>query len=92
MPATIVFGAFRDINKQVCTLHVPQGTANAYRAAREWKDFSLIVEDAVPGSTAVVGITAENEASKAIYNTLGRKLSAPQRGINIINNKKVFVR
>jgi hypothetical protein len=35
---------FYNINKTTCTLYVPFGTSDAYKAADKWKDFSQIVE------------------------------------------------
>lgn len=35
---------FTGVNKSTCTLYVPAGTLNAYKAADQWKDFLNIVE------------------------------------------------
>jgi len=35
---------FYNVNKTSCTLYVPFGTTNAYKAADKWKDFTTIVE------------------------------------------------
>lgn len=40
------FRAFNSINKSICTLYVPEGTADAYRVAAEWSTFTNIVEEA----------------------------------------------
>ncbi len=40
-PANVTMGSyvFYDVPKTTCHLHVPQGTAQKYRAASQWKDF-----------------------------------------------------
>jgi len=35
---------FNGVNKTTCTLYVPQGSKNAYKAASQWKDFMVIEE------------------------------------------------
>lgn len=46
------------------------------------------------GTTGIEDITQqpESNARHSIYNLNGQQLSAPQRGINIINGKKVFLK
>ena len=43
-------------------------------------------------TTGVLHIEDNEENKKDIYNLNGQKLQAPQKGINIINNKKVIVK
>ena len=45
-----VYGSWRfeGIDKENCVLHVPKGTAAAYRAENGWKDFIHIVEENYP--------------------------------------------
>lgn len=43
-------------------------------------------------TTGVLHIEDNKENKKDIYNLNGQKLQAPQKGINIINNKKVIVK
>ncbi len=45
MPPECKDGALQAIDKQKCTLHVPNGTIDAYRVANEWKDFYNIIDD-----------------------------------------------
>lgn len=40
----------------------------------------------------IKGINADNQGKTVIYNLGGQRLSKPQKGINIINGKKVFKR
>lgn len=43
-------------------------------------------------SSAISEIRFDNDGSAVIYNLQGRRLSAPERGINIINGQKVLVK
>lgn len=43
-------------------------------------------------ATGIQQVEAYNESKKEIYNLNGQKMQALQKGINIINNKKVIVR
>lgn len=38
------------------------------------------------------GISADNAKNAPVYNVFGKKLIAPQKGINIIGGKKVIVK
>jgi len=42
-------------------------------------------------ATAINSVAATKKAA-AIYNAAGQLLSAPQKGLNIIDGKKVFVK
>lgn len=43
-------------------------------------------------ATGIQQVETYNESKKEIYNINGQKMQTPQKGINIINNKKVIVR
>ena len=43
-------------------------------------------------ATAIKTVTPATTAAAGIYNIQGQKLSAPQKGINIINGKKVYIK
>lgn len=60
--------SFGETDKQVCTLYVPQGTAEAYKSAYEWKDFSHIVEMDFSGSEEA---KADAEAAVRVYASAG---------------------
>lgn len=69
-----------------CTLHVPYGTTEAYKAAG-WRRFHEIVEFDPTGVEAVsAGDKSADELR--IYNLGGVRMATPQRGLNIINGKK----
>ncbi len=42
-----VSGVFKDIDKTSCILYVPLGSASAYKAAGQWKDFKNLIEEQV---------------------------------------------
>ena len=78
------------------TLHVPASSISSYRMSFDWDDFKSIValtaSDPKPEVTGFNIIEIIKEKNAAIYNLKGVRLSEPQRGINIINGKKVIVK
>jgi len=42
--------------------------------------------------TAIEDVLSEDDGDEVIYNVSGQRLNTPQRGVNIINGKKVFVK
>lgn len=42
--------------------------------------------------TAITDVTNTEVVKTGIYDIMGRKLSAPQKGFNIINGKKVIIK
>ena len=87
-PAGTVSDTFSQNTYNGCTLHVPYGTMNAYRAAANWKKFVNIVEFD-PTGVGAVSANGKSAAEQRIYNLGGVRMAAPQRGLNIINGKKV---
>ena len=72
------------------TLYVPKGTKFAYEAMEGWKDFRNIVEGT---PTSITRVTLDKETPNTpIYDLNGRKLAEPQKGINIIEGKKVLIK
>ena len=43
-------------------------------------------------NTDIKSVNSDNDATMTIYNVAGQRLSAPQKGVNIINGKKVLVK
>ena len=68
------------------TLFVPKGAIDKYKATYGWKDFNNIVEGVPSG---IKDIHLDNGNDYPIYDLNGRKLGDKQKGINIINGKKV---
>lgn len=69
------------------TLHVLPGCKEAYENAMYWQDLT-IVDDAV----APTGINATSATTKdaKIFSISGQRLPAPQKGINVVNGRKVM--
>lgn len=70
------------INKNVCTLYVPEGTVDLYKAADQWKDFLNISGIA----TSIKGVNDDTGRPDVTgyYNSNGCNLNKPVRGLNII--------
>ena len=60
---------FLNVDKSACTLYVPEGTADDYRVADEWKDFYNIVETDFAGTEE---IAADAAADVTVYAAAGR--------------------
>ncbi len=71
---------FEGIDK--ATLHVPAASVEAYKAVDGWKDFGKIV--AIGEETAITSTTSEEAETINVYDMNGRKLSKPQKGLNLI--------
>ena len=71
------------------TLYVPEGTKDKYREADVWKNFKNIVDFDPDG---IDDIIADEDKQGQIYSISGMRLKSPQKGINIINGKKILVK
>ena len=80
VPPTCGDQALDDINKWTCTLYVPQAYTDAYKAAAQWKEFFFY--DSI--ETGVKSVNADNATEIERFNLNGTRLTAPQKGINII--------
>lgn len=69
------------------TLKVPIGSKELYQNAEGWKNFTNIEEF---DPTGIQNITTEKKTNAQIYDLNGRMLKEPQKGINIIDGKKVL--
>ena len=58
-PQNINSDVFYNVNKSTCTLYVPAGSVDAYKAAKGWKDFENIVGVDVPGEDPVETIPGD---------------------------------
>lgn len=63
-----------------CTLHVPHGTAEAYKAATPWNNFANVVEMIQTG-VETIETAAHSEA--VYYNLQGIKVENPRNGMYI---------
>lgn len=69
-------------NKNVCTLYVPEGTVDLYKAADQWKDF-LNISGIATGIKGVNNDTGRSDVT-GYYNSNGCNLNKPVRGLSII--------
>lgn len=70
------------------TLHVPAVALEAYKTTFPWSGFGTIVPIETDGIAAPIAGAASSE----IYNIHGQRLTAPHKGINIIDGKKVLLK
>ena len=75
-------------------LFIPVGTMDKYKSKAGWKEFMRIQEDAPSGISTTASEVATEEGR---YTIDGKRISSPQRGINIIRmsdgtTRKVFVK
>ena len=77
------------------SLYVPIGTSSKYKTTDGWKDF-VWLEEGVP--SGIDGVNTDcDDVEVARYTIDGKRLLAPEKGINIIkksngNTEKVLVR
>ncbi len=98
----VVSGTFNNSTYLNVVLYVPTGSKATYETTYGWKSFWEIVEmdvdDMTPEYTAVEGIVVNRQANATgYYTTDGKRVSQPQRGMNIIrysdgSAKKVLVK
>ena len=91
---------FSEIDKDQCTLYVPEGSVEAYRTAPYWKDFKNIKEKYY-SSTGINKVNTNSGSQKEVheisrYSINGQRLNAPTRGINIVKysdgtTKKIMI-
>lgn len=74
----------------VATLYVPEGTKNLYMDDECWR-FSETVETDFRDVIGVAGVPAASEEDSAIYDILGRRVTAPEPGhIYIRDGRKIL--
>ncbi|MCD8304576.1 MAG: leucine-rich repeat domain-containing protein [Prevotellaceae bacterium] len=81
-PPTCSSTSFGYVDTNTCALTVPEGSKEAYAAADVWKDFLNIKEEDLTGVSAVSVADDEQEVSR--YTLDGKRVNAPQKGVNII--------
>lgn len=70
-------------------LYVPKGSLSSYQSESPWKYFWNISEFA---PTGIKNVTLDDNGKAMIYDLKGNKLKTPQKGLNIINGKKIMMK
>ena len=76
--------ALNDINKQNCTLTIPEGTLSKYQAADQWKDFLFIEEKDLSSINTITTDDGTKLEIKETYDLNGHKITGLKRGLNIV--------
>ena len=89
-PFEIQEDCFPEFCYTLSVLTVPTGSKKIYSRKRVWRKFKDIREsDNLPSS--IVNVHEKNQ-NQYIYDINGRKLNDLQRGINIINGRKIMIK
>ncbi len=97
-PPVIYSGDAMSFNRMSCKLYVPKGSLDAYASASIWKTFPNVEEIDVTAVSDTKSGSADKDAELEGYYTVdGKRVSAQQRGVNILNYsdgtaKKVLVK
>ena len=73
---------FEEYTQSQCTLYVPEGSMYNYKRWEEWNAFNHIVEFSPTGIDGVHSATERREVER--YDTSGRRLASPTKGLNIV--------
>ena len=73
---------FEEYTQSQCTLYVPEGSMYNYKRLEEWNAFNHIVEFSPTGIDGVHSAAERREVER--YDTSGRRLTSPTKGLNIV--------
>ncbi len=75
-----------DYSHYNATLHVPEVSLEAYNTTEQWMDFGIIVAltDSDPQPTGIKGVNDDVMTPQSYYSSDGKRIAAPQRGLNIV--------
>ena len=73
---------FEEYTQSQCTLYVPEGSMYNYKCWEEWNAFNNIVEFSPMGIGGVHAAAERREVER--YDTSGRRLTSPTKGLNIV--------
>ena len=92
-PPTIYSGSFEaHYHNYAITIHVPEGCRDTYEDSTVGQPFTNIVDD-VKISTGISNVTLSNaDTESRIFRLNGTRVFSLQKGINIVNGKKVVVK
>lgn len=80
-PPTAYVNSFIDVDVEACTLYVPKGAVDTYRAAPYWQDFLHITDEPAVGIGEALTTTQPKVVGR--YTTDGRPATASQRGVQV---------
>lgn len=84
--------AFEETTYKYGTLYVPKESIKAYQEAETWKMFKNIEEYDSILIDRIPQVESDFKRPQKFYNLSGQRTTLPTRGINILNNKKVFIK
>lgn len=73
---------FEEYTQSQCTLYIPKGSMDNYKRGEEWNAFTHIVEFSPTGINGVHSAAVRREVER--YDTSGRRLTSPTKGLNIV--------
>ena len=88
-PAVVEVSNFTEEQFASVELNVPAGSLAAYQAADVWKEFLNIKEF---DATGIEELKSENGKVQTTYDLQGRKVDTLNKGLYIIDGKKVLVK
>ena len=79
----------------ICTVDIPSDCLADYQTATGWRHLFITAEDEMKANssslTAINSIT-EEESKTSVFSFAGERLTAPVKGLNIIDGKKVMMK
>ena len=81
-PPTAYVNSFIDVDVEACTLYVPKGAVDTYRAAPYWQDFLHITDEPAVGIGNVTVGPEPNVVGR--YGIDGRPVVEGERGFQIL--------
>ena len=80
----------------LCTVDIPQDCLDDYKTANGWRHLFVTAADEMKANgsslTAINNIAEAENETKSVFTFAGERLSAPAKGVNIIDGKKVVMK
>ena len=92
VPETATYNVFHFNGNTQSTLHIPTSALDAYKSTTPWSDFTNIVV-LTEEETKIKEIPSNSPSiGREIFNLNGQRISTLQKGLNIVDGKKVWVK